>query len=1062
MNSPRLVRIFLSSPTDVHPEREAAERIVVRLNGVYSKHIKLSLERWERRFYEATKGFQESIAAMDTFDIVVGIVWKRIGSELPPEKFRRDDGTAFESGTVYEIESALAANRRSGKPSVYVFRSTRPVTFTEAGVEQERLQKQSLDAWWVHIFRDAGGHYLHATNEFSTIEDFEVKFEACLVDWLQQKQYIPSGPVWDIATLGSPYPGLVAYDSDRTPVFFGRQLAIDQAREELLAASKRDRGLPALFVIGASGSGKSSLVRAGLLPTLVEPGTIPGIDLWRSAMTEPTVDSLATLAERLYAPGVLPELTASAQPGAAKWARLAAESPEAAAEVLAWALDRVGEAECRRTGADHELKTALMLVVDQLESVFGTNSQKPFSRALLALITSGRVWLLATMRSDRYADLQLDPDLLALKRDGATYDLPPPGPAEIADIVKGPARAAGLAFGERDSGSLAGVLVEAAPNADALPLLQMTLSQLFERRDGETLSFAAYDAIGGVDGAIAAHANAVFAEIPAQVQRELAPLLRALVRDVSRRSDRTVRFTARSTERKLFETSAARENLVKTLVDRRLLVSDGANIRVAHEALLRRWDRARQTVEQMADAQLRLARLRTLMAAVAAVVFLLVGIVAFWEAQRARQQSLTLSQTERGLNLRERGWGVVFAENSQSATKGHLGRLLERRKEVAGSKYLELTYRPGESARQLLARYGADCCPLDPIPYYLLIVGNPEEIPYAVEYELASNRAVGRIFFEKPQQYAAYADNVVLAEGGPSFKQATVVLFGPTHLGDTATKLTARSLLEPIDKSFQGERQSWTRFDWSLKTVIGESATKSKLRSILSSGESPALLFIASHGMQTRKDSPKQRELQGAILCSEWPGFGKVEDGMFFSAADLTADLDLTGTIIFAFVSFSAGTPQYDEFFMDYNESRLDLSKRPKLADHDIMSMLPMQLLGITNRGALAFIGHVDRNFAFPIQSKDGGAAGASERNTPGLFSGLLRRLMNGYTVGLAMDEFRRRYTREATVLQKLQQTPGGDDRQISNAALEATDMRNYVIIGDPAVSSPARLVESR
>jgi len=104
---------------------------------------------------------------------------------------------------------------------------------------------------------------------------------------------------------------------------------------------------------------------------------------------------------------------------------------------------------------DHDLKAALILLVDQLENLFGTGGQKLFSRALRGLVASGRVWLLATMRSDRYTDLQLDPDLLSLKRDGATYDLPPPGPAEISDIVKGPARAAGLTFAERDGRSLA-------------------------------------------------------------------------------------------------------------------------------------------------------------------------------------------------------------------------------------------------------------------------------------------------------------------------------------------------------------------------------------------------------------------------------------------------------------------------------------------------------------------------------------------------------------------------------------------------------------------------------
>jgi WD40 repeat protein len=319
---------------------------------------------------------------------------------------------------------------------------------------------------------------------------------------------------------------------------------------------------------------------------------------------------------------------------------VAAESPEAAADAVAWALDRVGEAERRRTDADHDLQAALILVVDQLENLFGTDGQKQFSGALRGLVAGGRVWLLTTVRSDRYADLQVDPALLTLKRNGATYDLPPPGPAEITDIIKGPARAAGLAFAERDGRSLARVLVEAMPNADALPLLQMTLSQLFDRGDGETLGFEAYDAIGGIEGAIAAHANAVFASASAAVRRELDPLLRVLVSDVSRRPNRTVRFIARAADRKSFETSAPRRDLINLLVEGRLLVSDGTSIRVAHEALLRRWDLARRSVERIADAELRKARLRTLVAVAAAFVFLAIGVYA-WS-----QQNVAIKQTQ--------------------------------------------------------------------------------------------------------------------------------------------------------------------------------------------------------------------------------------------------------------------------------------------------------------------------------------------------------------------------------------------------------------------------------
>jgi hypothetical protein len=174
----------------------------------------------------------------------------------------------------------------------------------------------------------------------------------------------------------------------------------------------------------------------------------------------------------------------------------------------------------------------------------------------------------------------------------------------------------------------------------------MTLSQLFERRDGETLGFGAYDAIGGIEGAIAAHANTVFASATAGMRSELDPLLRMLVSDVSRGGDRTVHFIARAADRKSFETSAARKDLINMFVAGRLLVSDDSRIRVAHEALLRRWDRARQSVERIADAELRRTRLRTLVAAAAAFVFLATGVTAWYFYLSAEQQTRTAVANE--------------------------------------------------------------------------------------------------------------------------------------------------------------------------------------------------------------------------------------------------------------------------------------------------------------------------------------------------------------------------------------------------------------------------------
>lgn len=638
MSEPRKVNIFLSSPTDVQPEREAAERVVARLCGVYAAYVELSLERWERRYYEASKGFQESIAEMKCFDLAIGILWKRIGSELPPDRFRRSDGRIFESGTVYELEMALAANHGSGRPTVYVFKSTCPVTYTAEQVDEERAQKEALDRWWAKTFLDESGHYIAASNTFANTEDFETRLEKCIVDWLEESGHIPKGPVWDMAIQGSPYPGLVAYDSRRSPVYFGRQLAVSQVRDDFLVTITREGALPALFVIGASGSGKSSLVRAGVLPQFTLPGVAPGVDLWRIVIMVPSADSLATLATNLFTPEGLPELFSGAHSDSVRWAKMAAESSDAAADDIVWALNRVAEVAGEKVQAGRKLEAHLLLVVDQLETLFGTPNQKVFTKVLHSLVSTRRVWLLATLRSDRYQELQLDSSLLALKRAGMTYDLPPPGPAEIADIVKGPARAAGLTFAERDGRSLAHVLIEAVPNADALPLLQMALAQLFEAREGVELTYAAYEAMGGIEGAIAAQANTVFSLIPSAAQRELEPLVHTLVRDVTRGAGDQVRFTGRTADRGTFETGSSRKQLVENMVNGRLLVSDESNLRVAHEALLRRWDRALECLKRLADAELRKARFRMLAAIVAAVVFLIVGFAALHQTRIANQQ----------------------------------------------------------------------------------------------------------------------------------------------------------------------------------------------------------------------------------------------------------------------------------------------------------------------------------------------------------------------------------------------------------------------------------------
>ena len=136
-----------------------------------------------------------------------------------------------------------------------------------------------------NIFVTERGHFKAAFNLYKSEDDFEAQLEKLLRKWVAEK--VAGGRVvrWPIDVKGSPFCGLAAFGTKHAPVFFGRSRDISKATDRLKDAA--EKGCAFLLIDGASGSGKSSLARAGLLPRLTAPGVVPSIDVWRTAVMRP-------------------------------------------------------------------------------------------------------------------------------------------------------------------------------------------------------------------------------------------------------------------------------------------------------------------------------------------------------------------------------------------------------------------------------------------------------------------------------------------------------------------------------------------------------------------------------------------------------------------------------------------------------------------------------------------------------------------------------------------------------------------------------------------------------
>ncbi len=233
------LRIFVSSPGDVPVERDRAADVVARLQEEFKHYAVLEPFFWEDEPARATETFQSQFPEASGMDIVVGILWARIGTPLPLYKVRQD-GTRYESGTVYELESAAEAYRSRGTPDLVVYRRTSdpPLPLNDEAERQRRLtQLEALEAFIRRWFFHADGSFKAAFNTFKTPDQFAQQLETHLRKLIREKVEKagqPSGSGADeIVFHGVPYPGLKAFSLADAPVFYGRARALTAVKEAL-------------------------------------------------------------------------------------------------------------------------------------------------------------------------------------------------------------------------------------------------------------------------------------------------------------------------------------------------------------------------------------------------------------------------------------------------------------------------------------------------------------------------------------------------------------------------------------------------------------------------------------------------------------------------------------------------------------------------------------------------------------------------------------------------------------------------------------------------------------
>lgn len=606
-----VIRVFLSSPGDVNDERQIAIKYMEWLANFrpFRNRMHLQIIAWDDPRYSTVmrasltpqEAINRGLARPSQCDIVVVIFWSRMGTP-----FTHTDGVEYQSGTHWELLDALS----SSETHTVIYRRTEKRLF-EDDDDEGRTQYRRVKNFFASDLFYKDGKIVRAVREYATPGDFETLFEENFVELIenilnnkaktdaiiQRTQHHPPSadatlitPVqWDKSR--SPFPGLRPFSPSDADIFFGRTRETD----ELVGLVAKSRFVA---VTGASGSGKSSLVAAGLIPRLLnnailDPNTNTSSQCWRYAMMKPSGDDnlpnnpFASLYEALISDTAFPD----SKPNIAEKRRIKRnfldETPESAYDVITDGLKKYPNSE-------------LLLFIDQFEELF-TNSDDASRERFMTFLQNiqGRtnVRVVITMRSDFFPRCADFPDLARLINMG-NYLVSIPSREALRDMIERPAGRAGVIFEDGLVSQILDDTLHGDKNVKgALALMAYALDELYKiasARGDDHITFADYRALGGVAGAIGNRAEQAFNRLfPHADDDAKKRLFQAVFHQL------VVVDEDGTPTRKYWTLSPAQlpddqRALIDTFIEARLLVYDSRDggqvtLEVAHEALFRNW-----------------------------------------------------------------------------------------------------------------------------------------------------------------------------------------------------------------------------------------------------------------------------------------------------------------------------------------------------------------------------------------------------------------------------------------------------------------------------------------